>query len=446
MPAVTPCPIADVERALSSYINTREETLRTRRTISNYLTTSLRPVNTAVKTHHLNHECPQSISTASTNPPGLKGRRLEYLQALRARHQAQAKHRELQISLEGLQQNHVDESPTQTQPEHGTGTTESYIALLRQRRCLAELQVVQDALDKLLNARPSNAPQDPKMLILNTLGEQPDLPAERLEHLSAPQDDDSALFKLKQEVLDARKSMERATSARNKAQNVPSGMVSLQQQVHALERARDEIVDWVQTELRKLEEDSIFIEDASPIKRPAKDLFPVDVASAEERIRLAYDQYIVSRVGLIEGYRSLQSPPSAQGDGDAETADNQEISNGAQNIPPLLSVNRLLSHFPHLAYAANNERSLLQQTVRLQAQIASADQEIEEALLRLSGESHLLPAGSKDVTAWGDTAAEAEATTKDFVGSQLQTSRPEVDSVSTIVELCSLQSKVLSSI
>jgi hypothetical protein len=88
---------------------------------------------------------------------------------------------------------------------------------------------------------------------------------------------------------------------------------------------------------------------------------------------------------------------------------------------------------------------LLQQSVYLQKQIDVADQDIEDALLRLSGESHLLPAGSKDVAAWGKTAMEAEAATSDFVKEHLHASRQEISSVNTIVELCSLQSKVLAS-
>jgi hypothetical protein len=88
---------------------------------------------------------------------------------------------------------------------------------------------------------------------------------------------------------------------------------------------------------------------------------------------------------------------------------------------------------------------LLQQSVYLQAQIVSADQEIEEALLRLSGESHLLPAGSKDVSDWGKTAAEAEMATEEFVKQHLQTSREEMSSVGRIVELCTLHNEVVAS-
>ena len=118
MPAQTTCPIPEVDRALSSYINSREDTLRIRRTLSKYLTSSLRPVNAATQNQHLNHECPQNLSAANTNPPGLKDVRLEYLQALRARSQAQARHRELQASLEDLRNRYVDENPTPVSYTH----------------------------------------------------------------------------------------------------------------------------------------------------------------------------------------------------------------------------------------------------------------------------------------------------------------------------------------
>jgi hypothetical protein len=419
--------------------------LKIRQTISRYLTSSLRPVNAATKNQHLNHECPQNISAVSTNPPGLKGSRLEYLHALRAHSQAQSKHRELQVSLEDLQQRHVDEHFTQAQSKYGNETTQGYVSLLRQRRRLAELQVIHDSMENLLTARLSHTPKDPKDLIKDTIGEQPDLPAERLEQLSQSKDDQSWIFKLKQEVLDSRSNMDRAQAARVEAQSKSQGLPSLQQQVHALEVARDEMIEWVQGELSKLEEDSVFLEDASPIKRPVKNTAPVELGSAEDRIRAAYDQYTAARASLIEGYESLQQPSTVHPDKPAESGDIL-TSTGPHHASHLHTpFTKIFPHLPHLARTANNERSLLQQSVYLQAQIASSDQEIEDALLRLSGESHLLPAGSKDVAAWGKTAAEAEAATEEFVRGHLLASQEEVGSVSRIVELCSLQSEVLTS-
>ncbi|KAF1940251.1 hypothetical protein EJ02DRAFT_406915 [Clathrospora elynae] len=445
MPAQTTCPISEVDRALSSFINSREDTLRIRRTLSKYLTSSLRPVNPATQTQHLNHACPQSLSAANTNPPGLKDARLEYLNALRARAQAQTRHRELQASLGDLRDRHVDENPTQPESEHDKEVTRSYVSLLRQRRRFAELQVIQESLNKLLSVKSTDVPADLKALVKRTIGEQPDLPAERLEQLSLADDDQTWIFKLKQEVLEARASMERAQAARKKAQSESRGSSSLQGQVLALERARDEIVDWVQGELAKLEENSIFLEDASPIKRSASVPAPVDIASAETRIRESYNKYTAARASLLKAYSILQQPPQVEADDEknGDEAATLQADKARNTTKPSTPITKLLPHLPHLTQIANNERSLLQQSVYLQTQLASADQEIEEALLRLSGESHLLPAGSKDVAVWGNTAREAEAATQEFVKERLQASRQEVSSVSTIVELCSLQSKVL---
>jgi hypothetical protein len=443
MPAQTTCPISGVDHALSSYINSREDTLRIRRTLSKYLTASLRPVNSATQNQHLNHECPQSISATSTNPPGLKGQRLEYLLALRAKSQAQARHRELQQSLEDLHTRHVEETPTYTQSEHNNEATGGYVALLRQRRKHAELEVVQDALDRLLSAKPIHTLQDPKALVQQTIGEQPDLPAERLQQDSQSHDEQSMIFKLKQEVLEARASMDRANSDRAQAQSKAArSPPELRQQVHALKRARDEIVDWVQDELAKLEEDSVFLEDASPIKRSAV-AAPIDLSSADSQIRNAYNQYTLARASLIESWGALDQPLQPSANDENKPKEPTDSDKPHENKEPVMSTIRLLPHLPHLARSAQIERALLQQSVYLQTQIASADQEIEEALLRLSAESHLLPAGSKDVSAWGSTATEAEAATFEFVKKRLQASRQEIASVGTIVELCSLQSKVL---
>jgi hypothetical protein len=405
----------------------------------------LRPVNIATQNQHLNHEYPQNINAANTNPPGLKDTRLEYLNALRAKAQAQNKHRELQASLEDLRIRHVDDNPTQSESENDNDVTRGYISLLRQRRRFAELQVIQDALDKLLSAKPSSTSTDPRDLVKNAIGEQPDLPAERLEQLSQADDDQTWIFKLKQEVLEARANMESAQAARNKAQSESRGSTDLQNQVLALERARDEIVDWVQGELAKMEEDSIFLEDASPIKRPVSVAAPVDLTSAETRIRESYNKYTEARVKLLEAQASLEQPPQVDADIERTETATARDDNNPIDSKPIQPITKLLPYLPHLTQNANNERALLQQSVYLQTQIASADQEIEEALLRLSGESHLLPAGSKDAADWDKAAREAQKTTDEFVKERLQASRQEVASVSTIVELCSLQSKVLES-
>ncbi|KAJ4363703.1 hypothetical protein N0V95_001018 [Ascochyta clinopodiicola] len=445
MPAGTVCPIPGVNQALSSYINSRDDTLKIRRTISRYLTASLRPVNHATQNQHANHECPQSISAANTNPPGLKDSRIAYLRFLRAKSQAEARHLELQALLNDVQNRHVDENPTLSPSEHNTDSTNDYINLLRQRRKLAELNIVQDSLEKLLSAKPTIHSYNPRDHVQEAIGEQPDLPAERLVQIAQPQDDQSSTFKLKQEVLEARARMDRAEITRKQAHDVARNQFKLHEQVRALERARDEIVEWIQGELAKMEEDSVFLEDASPVKLSVKEHAALDLPSAEARIRASYDQYTSARVQLIGCYHSLNEP-QPEDSKDKSHATTKDLSGSFNGTELHMPVTKLLPHLALLARFTQNERSLLQHAVFFQNQLAIADQELSEALLRLSGESHLLPAGAKDASAWGRIATEAESATDKSVKEYLQAGRQEIDIISTIVDLCSLQSKVLAAV
>ncbi|KAF3001445.1 hypothetical protein E8E13_008033 [Curvularia kusanoi] len=445
MPAETACPISGIDQALASYINSRDETLRIRRALSRYLTSSLRPVDHTTQDQHVNHECPQGITATSTNPPGLKGSRTAYLHALRAKSQAEARHAELQASLEDVQRRHIDDSPTLSRSTQDDEVTQNYITLLRQRRKVAELGVVQEAIEKLLDAKPTTQHHDPRDHIQQILGEQPDLPAERLEQITQTEVDQTSMFRLKQEVLEARSRMEKASSARKQANSTMRDQSGLQEQVRALEKARNELVEWMQGELAKMEEDSVFLEDASPIKHSRQDDSLVDLSQAETCVRASYERYIETRSEVIKAYESLIQPLSKDdkaGAEDTTTAASEDPKNTKLSRP----VTKLLPHLPQLARSAQNERSLLQQAVYLQNQLAASDQELEEALLRLSGESHLLPAGSKAASDWGRVASEAEAATELTVKEHLQGSRHEVSSISAIVDLCSLQGKVLTSV
>jgi len=448
MPAPTPCPVADIDRTLSSYVNSRDGTLNIRRTLSKYLSGGVRPVNTATQNQHLNYECPQSCSAVAANPPALQNSRKSYLNAIRARAAAQKRHEELQASIEQLQNHNMLESPGEADSQYDSEVTRSYVALLRQRRRFAELQVIQESLEKLLNASPVHDSEDPKDLISKAIGEQPSLPPERLEKLAQSDDDGSFALKVKKEVLEARSSMERANAGRAEAQSASRPMPTLQEQVYALSCARQEIVEWVQEELAKMEEESGFLEDASPVKRQVEETPTPHLASSDSQIRNCYNRYASSRSIAISSHESIQRLHVRN----AAVTNKSDVQHdvGIQeqehtHSSKMMLMTKILPLLSHLSRSDMNERSLLQQAVYLQTQIASADEETADALLRLSGESHLLPSGTKGIEAWGKTAADTETLNEDFVRAKLQDSRQEINSITTIVELCSWQSKVLSS-
>ncbi|KAF2682463.1 hypothetical protein K458DRAFT_307321 [Lentithecium fluviatile CBS 122367] len=446
MPAPTPCPVSEIDRTLSPFVNSRDETLKIRRTLSKYLTAGLRPVNAATQNQHLNHECPAGCSVVATNPPGLQNSRKSYLNAIRARVAVQKRHEELQASLEQLQNRNALESPVEVDSGYDGEVTRSYVALLRQRRRFAELQVIQESLEKLLDASPVHGSEDLKNHVKNAIGEQPNLPAERLDRLTEPQNDSSSILKVKKEVLEARSAMDQAKAARIGAQSASRATPSLQEQVYALGCARQEIVEWLQDELVKMEEESGFIEDASPVKRPIEEASAPHLASSESRIRECYNRYTAARSIAIVSHESIQRPPikNAAKVGDYNRQPDSRSQNG-EPLRPARIMTKVLPHLSHLARCDTSERSLLQQAVYLQTQIALADEETSDALLRLSGESHLLPSGTKGIGAWGKTSADIEALNEEFVRARLQDSREEINIISRIVDLCSWQSKVLSS-
>jgi hypothetical protein len=446
MPAATPCPVSNIDRALSSYVHSREETLKIRRTLAKYLTASLRPANTSARNHHVNHECPQILSAASTNPPGLRGVRNEYLEALRTKSAAQARLRELQASLNELQNRHISKPPTKTDSQQDSESIRNYVNLVRRRGSFAELQLIQDSLEKLLNANPIDSSKGPRTLVTKAIGEQPDPPAQQLEKLSDLDEDANVILKVKKEVLEASSSMERANAARVEAQNASRESPNLEEQIYALGCARDEMVEWVQEELSKMEEESGFFEDASPVKRSIVSDSGLDLASSEHLIRETYEHYTASRAATIRSHESIQHPQSSQGSTSnhgshvVKNKEDQELQNQPTRI-----FTKLLSHLPNLSHVDNNERALLQQAVYLQTQINSTDEETGEHLSRLAGESHLLPSGSKGVESWGKVAVEIEKTNENFIHDQVLDSRQEINLITTIVDLCSLQSQVLSS-
>ena len=171
----------------------------------------------------------------------------------------------------------------------------------------------------------------------------------------------------------------------------------------------------------------------------------LDSVSVTSRIQASYDKYTAARARLLEAHTSLQNPMPVSENYSQSNNNSAQIASNATSSKPTNPISKLLPYLPHLANTTTNERALTQHTVYLAAHLAAADQEAQEALMRLSGESHLLPAagGSREAGAWARTAAEAEAATEQLVKERLEESRKEVSSVTTIVDLCSLQSKVL---
>ncbi|KAF2742638.1 hypothetical protein M011DRAFT_263708 [Sporormia fimetaria CBS 119925] len=440
----TRCPIAEIDNVLSPYIHTKQETAQIRRALTRHLTSHIKSENQALR--HTDLQCPHEKCVITTRTSSLRGSRLRYLQALEARQKARARLQELHTSLEELHENHIEEAAVPNDLAIDHEAARGYVALLRQRRRLAELQVIQASLEKLTSVAPTNdALKDPKSRVKEVLGEQPDIPAERLEQISGQQDNEALIFQLKKEVLEARASMDHAKARKAEAKGKMQGVASLAQQVEALERARDELVVWMEEELAKLNEESGLLEDASPVKKMPQREGQVDLAQIRERIQESYNAYTTARKQLIDAHSAMVYGASKE----EEKIGTPTI---AQAAPPSTStpqstnnVVEILPHLPILTTIGRNERSLLQQSVYLQAQLSAADQQLTESLTRLAEESHLLASGPANPAAWANAAKEAGEATKTFVNEQLGDGRREIERVAAIIERLNLQRKVLAS-
>jgi hypothetical protein len=438
-----PCPVRELEVELGAYINSRQQTLKIRQALSRHLVANVKSADPAAANQHLNYACPQALSVHTRRTQECSAEQLRFLQALESNFKAKLRLEKSKGGMQQIREQSLLEESGPTGSDHDSAVTREYISLLGQRQRYAELQVVERSLDKLLNAELPDSHIDPVILVKNSVGEQPSLPAERLDLLSPESDENRTIFKLKKEVIEASSRVERAKSANETAQSRGQNHYSLAQQVYALGCARDEMVAWMEGELAKLTEESELLEDTSPLKRPAPRDDGSNAQKPEDRIRDSYDGYVASRAAAIQAQVSIQQPVQTHSLLRADSA-GSGTTTGASSLSAPLAVNRnALALVTNLQQISGIERSLLQHGVYFQAQIAGANSQLQEALTRLAEESHLLGTQSNDPQTWMDTARQTEDNIRESTEIKLHASRQEVERVKGIVDLCSLHSRFL---
>ncbi|OCL07094.1 hypothetical protein AOQ84DRAFT_409564 [Glonium stellatum] len=420
-----PFPLPEVEAALSPYIHSRQETLNIRKKVARYLESQLASADESnSENSRLIVECVPLSLRVKRVPPEINGIRRTYLEALQANVAARERYSGLKSELDELRSQHATDSASRLDVAYDQEATCAYINLLRQRRRFNKLQVIQKTLDKLVDAQPNPGRKDMRTLLKEKLGEQPDLPASKLEPQAPNQEVEDLIFKLKKEVLETKQGMDRANAIRAEAQKQQETVEEprLEAQVYALRCARNELVSWVEGELAKLSEDeSEMLEDQSPQKK----LGGVENSesagcSYQEQIKELYDKYVSSRASLIAAIDSI--PTSVQyGPAGSETVESKSSSGLSQGTASTtVKVTGVLPYVPALLQASRDERSLLQQTAYLRHQLASASEETLRTIRRLADESHLVAPGTNSALDWATATKDAAASTKKYVEESLE--------------------------
>lgn len=428
-----PCPLPVVEEALSPYIHTRRDTLRIRQLLTESLASSLSNGDT-----HLSYLTLASLpadSAAETLSGKFTGLRKRYIEALQANAAAREQLDTVTAELNELREANVRNETPSLGLGSGQDEFRNYISLLRQRRRYEKLQVIQQSLDELASASASATRADVKAMITETLGESPEPP-----HVYSKQEDKASsveqlAFRLKEEVLAAKQRMDLANRSRAEIQQHASSSVepSLEAQVDALRRARDELVNWIEGELAKISEDSSAM--IGPDLRqdgrdPGSDgsKLPNDAQSYFKRIQETYGQYLAARQSIIATIEATrhepQQPASPQKMTEHPSPTKAPKSADSRNIKAYDA----LPYFPHLLQISQDERSLAQQSSYLRRQLSAATAENAKLIERLADESHLVTPGAKNAKAWAAAASVASQSTNAIVTEHLESGEHAISS------------------
>jgi len=427
MSTPVPCPIPEVEQALAPFIKSRQQAFAIRASLAKYLIANTPSTGGAPPhTHHLQLHNPPSLKaipapSSSHLPPTHRA----YLRALQAKAQAQERYNALQTKLNDERHAHHASSPTETTIPCDTDLIANYIALLRQRARCSALRVIRHSLESLLASAPTLNHTDPKTLVTTTLGDQANLPSERLESLGSRNTEvDDHIFRLKKELLHVKGAVE--SLDRDRAAVLPHTpgrqTASLEDEVYALTCARDELVDWVEKALSRIsDEDTELLDNASPIKGvSAQQTAEWDTGDIERKTKELYEKYTAARASIIKTLSSRSSSvvPTSTWPPSSHPADQpgSKPKQGDQEI----SVPVVQSYLQELMHTAEQERSLLEHTVYLQLKLSSATTSIEEALGRLSNESHLLSSSSQSLSAWTEASKQNNVDVENTIKEYLQ--------------------------
>ncbi|KAF2088144.1 hypothetical protein K490DRAFT_64818 [Saccharata proteae CBS 121410] len=493
-----PCPLPLVEEALRPYIHTRQETLQIRRAVTQHCAGHFRPLDDdddeQQSLSHLALACPlsppspedagsgskarrrqqqrRSIAGGSTGEDEVEftGLRKKYLDALRAHRAARERYDALSAELNEMRV--LDASSEKGGEERALmtdstvavggggghdGGVQPYISLLRQRRRLARLQVLQATLDQLADTQANPTRIDLKELLRKRVGEPPNPPSSSsaAQTAGAAGEGDAVrdlVFRLKKDLLLAKRSLDAENGARASVQRklafsddgedegdfLGGGKPTLKTQVRALRCARDELISWVEGELAKIgaEDGDQEDEDDAQGARPG-DYDDNAESSYEDQVQAMYDRYLSSRTALIEAIAEtttaaakLQAPSPSPIKQDPSPEKKTSQPSPRPSVPP----SAILPHIPSLLQNAQDDRALLQQTTYLRHRLDGSADALRQLVQRLASESHLVPHHATSSREWARAAAEARMETDAFVEESVRSGEGDVEAARAVLE------------
>ncbi|KAK7527885.1 uncharacterized protein IWZ02DRAFT_139395 [Phyllosticta citriasiana] len=450
-----PCPLPQVQEALSPYIRPRHETLRIRKILAQQFQAQFPATDQLLNPLSIPFPPPHPVDHQL--PPEYTGLRKAYFEAVHSNQAAQKRCDDVQSELQELrtlqiitraQRNH-SESNASEERQNGA---QAYAVLIEKRRRQKELQTLLYALDRMDDTEPNPLRRDLFEWLDEKLGEAPIPPPEiggDPEGISESSNgvQDKAML-LKKEVLAAKKSLDAESAlqaeARRRLADAPSPDVEIQ--VFALRVARDELIAWIEGELAKLaqleEQNQLSVDDRTPTKHARHESLDgrgkrgSETISTQDQVQVLYERYVAARSALISVIETV-------------TALSKEIvlpsstpseKNLPMSTPPAeAKENRLppsdvLPYVHTLLRAARDERALLQQTSYVRSLLSQKREEAQRIIHKLASESHLVPQDTETALAWADASRQAAIKSEEEVMQSIEAGAANIEGAKKIVE------------
>lgn len=392
--------IRKVQHSLSPYVKQRKEADHIRRILTVHLSQHVDPDkadgNLIFRPLSLVHTEDADISSN-----GFRGSRKEYVRCVRANVKARkeyAKARGEHQLILGLdsQRSRDGKSRVQDVPTESTTSLDSFLDLVRQKRRHERLRIIQDYID-MLSQKPAAVPDHlhPTM-VLQDIGPLPQMPAEVLTNIrpgpeATGTDLKDLVDRLERSVLRAKMLLKREQKLLVKVREITistvDSSVSHGNRLQALETTRNELINWIETELGKAGDESLdSVDDDHHVSSEAtrgNNYINNQVAL----IGRQYGNYTKARQKLILALASQTPSPMTRA---VDVA--QETLVVEEQIENLNMASHVTSHYlGNLLAVSNYQKSAIQQKSYLTISMAKQLKEAGQGLERLAHESHLLP-------------------------------------------------------
>ena len=383
--------LKEIHQSLKHFVNQAQDIAQIRRVLALYLSAHVKgepPISHPLSL--LGYQC--NIGSASS---GIRGIRREYLRCVRANINAREEYERLRSEHNPhFNQQSQDQKDRSRKGEHGSGTSlELFLEVVKYQREHERLRILEDYV-VMLAQKPAAAPDrmDPGV-VLKGVDSLPPVPSDVMISTGQRQESqrtdlNNLVNQLEKSVLRAKLLLKREQKLLSKVKaegaSCSTSATSAGSRLQALGTARNELINWIETELATAGESSgaSSDQDFKLVKKEGKEHIDSQLSSTQRK----YAQYTKARQALLIAASGSPEPPAP-----TATGDNKEELTSREESEKTTSISHVLHpYLEELTSVSNRQKSIIQQKSHLTISLAKQLKEAGQGLDRLAEESHLL--------------------------------------------------------